>query len=287
MGLVRPPERLVAMFNNGGADLSTATRRLSTTKNCGDEGAHQQAVRDAEAVVKANSHLGLEDIARNVRAYYERSHLSKFVCGTCGTRDTDDHYIKEVKLTDLSKDHWLLVDEIAFERLRNSKWMRLAKPNLEDDTYTYVDVQVKDLHTFAEIEGDNGGAFHVVPEAVLPEGNIRVCRACAHTWKNEPAQRCSRNQNSAVDTFNNLYSKHAPSGSIAAGDDCGRLNIMSSKGLRLDYSTVELALLAHYKTNSLIISRIIRLELVVDYQPDYQLNYQPHYQPGSTEVPAW
>ena len=36
MGLVRPPERLVAMFNNGGADLSTATRRLSTTKRCGD-----------------------------------------------------------------------------------------------------------------------------------------------------------------------------------------------------------------------------------------------------------
>ena len=43
----------------------------------------------------------------------------------------------------------------------------------------------------------------------------------------------------------------------------------------------------HYKTNSMIISRIIRLELVVDYQPDYQLNYQPDYQPGSTEVPAW
>ena len=33
MGLVRPPERLVAMFNNGGADLATATRRLNTTKN--------------------------------------------------------------------------------------------------------------------------------------------------------------------------------------------------------------------------------------------------------------
>ena len=187
MGLVRPPERLVAMFNNGGADLSTATRRLSTTKNCGDAGAHQQAVQDAEAVVKANSHLGLEDFARNVRAYYERSRLSKYVCGTCGTRDTDDHYIKKVKLTDLSKDHWLRVDDIAFERLRNSKWMRLAKPNLEDDTYTYVDVQVKDLHTFAEIEGDNGGAFHVVPEAVLQEGKIRVCRACAHTWKRASA----------------------------------------------------------------------------------------------------
>ena len=43
----------------------------------------------------------------------------------------------------------------------------------------------------------------------------------------------------------------------------------------------------HYKTNSRIISRIIRLELVVDYQPDYQLNYQPDYQPGSTEVPVW
>ena len=43
----------------------------------------------------------------------------------------------------------------------------------------------------------------------------------------------------------------------------------------------------HYKTNSRIISRIIRLELVVDYQPDYQVNYQPDYQPGSTEVPAW
>ena len=41
--------------------------------------------------------------------------------------------------------------------------------------------------------------------------------------------------------------------------------------------------------NLLIISRIIRLELVVDYQPEYQLNYhyQPDYQPGSTEVPAW
>ena len=37
----------------------------------------------------------------------------------------------------------------------------------------------------------------------------------------------------------------------------------------------------HYKSNSLIISRIIRLELVVDYQPDCQLNYQPDYQPGS------
>jgi len=43
----------------------------------------------------------------------------------------------------------------------------------------------------------------------------------------------------------------------------------------------------HYKTNSRIISRIIRLELVVDYQPGYHLNYQPYYQPGSTEVPAW
>ena len=43
----------------------------------------------------------------------------------------------------------------------------------------------------------------------------------------------------------------------------------------------------HYKTNSLIISRIIRLELVVDYQPDYQLNYQYDYQPDGTEVPAW
>ena len=66
-------------------------------------------------MVKANSHLDLEDIARNVPAYYERSHLSKFVCGTYGTRDTDDHYIKEVKLTDLSKDRWLRVDEIAFD----------------------------------------------------------------------------------------------------------------------------------------------------------------------------
>ena len=65
MGLVRPPERLVAMFNNGGVDLSTATRRLSTTKYRGDEAAHQQAVRDAEAVVEANSHLGLEDKAWN------------------------------------------------------------------------------------------------------------------------------------------------------------------------------------------------------------------------------
>ena len=43
----------------------------------------------------------------------------------------------------------------------------------------------------------------------------------------------------------------------------------------------------HYKTNSRITSRIIRLELVVDYQPDYHLNYQPDYQPGSTEVPVW
>ena len=51
--------------------------------------------------------------------------------------------------------------------------MKLAKPNLEDDAYTYVDVQVKDLHTFAEIEGDHGGAFHVVPEAVLPESRWR------------------------------------------------------------------------------------------------------------------
>ena len=113
MGLVRPPERLVAMFNNGGADLSTASRRLSTTKRCGDEAAHQQAVRDVEAAIKANSHISLEDIARNVRAYNEHSHLSKSVCGTCGTRDTDDHYPNEVKLTYLSKDRWLRVNEIA------------------------------------------------------------------------------------------------------------------------------------------------------------------------------
>ena len=72
------------------------------------------------------------------------------------------------------------------------------------------------MHTFAEIEGDNGGAFHVVPEAVLPEGKIRVCRACAHTWKNEPAQRYSTDRVGAVDTFNDLYSKNAPSGSSAA-----------------------------------------------------------------------
>ena len=43
----------------------------------------------------------------------------------------------------------------------------------------------------------------------------------------------------------------------------------------------------HYKTNRRITSRIIRLELVVDYQPDYPLNYQPDYQPGSAEVTTW
>ena len=43
----------------------------------------------------------------------------------------------------------------------------------------------------------------------------------------------------------------------------------------------------HYKTNSLVTSWIIRLELVVDYQPDYPLNYQPDYQPGSAEVTTW
>ena len=65
MGFLRPPECLVAMFNKGDADLSTASRRLTTTKLHGDDAAHEQAIRDVEAAaIKANSHIGLEDIAR-------------------------------------------------------------------------------------------------------------------------------------------------------------------------------------------------------------------------------
>jgi len=60
-----------------------------------------------------------------------------------------------------------------------------------------------------------------------------------------------------------------------------KLTERSSVALILNRTTLGAAY--HYKTNSLIISRIIRLELVVDYQPDYHLNYQL----GSTEVPAW
>jgi len=67
----------------------------------------------------------------------------------------------------------------------------------------------------------------------------------------------------------------------------GRLVSSSRKNMSILEDAVRQAYSLHYKTNSLIISRIIRLELVVDYQPDYQLNYQPDYQPGSTEVPAW
>ena len=85
----------------------------------------------------------MEDIAKNVRAYKRRSRLAMYVCGTCGTRDTDHRYPNDVKLTNLdpSQDHWLRVsDPTAFQRLCVSEWMRLAKPNLEDDTFNYVEV---------------------------------------------------------------------------------------------------------------------------------------------------
>ena len=105
--------------------------------------------------------------------------------------------------------------------------MRLSKTNLEDDTYTYVDVKFKDLHPFAEIEGDNGGAFHVVPEAVLlPEGKIRVCQACAHTCgKTNQRGAVPLTMTSPLTRSTTLYSKNAPNGSIA-GDDYGRLSII-------------------------------------------------------------
>ena len=48
-----------------------------------------------------------------------------------------------------------------------------------------------------------------------------------------------------------------------------------------------LILLPHHKTNGGSVSRIIRLELVVDYQPDYQLNYQPDYQPVVIVIPKY
>ena len=69
------------------------------------------------------------------------------------------------------------------------------------------------------------------------------CAERARILGNEPAQRYSTDRDGAVDTFNDLYSKNAPSGSIAAGDDYGRLNIMSTvvrQGLRVDYRKVSI-----------------------------------------------
>ncbi len=69
------------------------------------------------------------------------------------SRDTDDNYPKEVKLTDLSNDHWLRVNEIAFERLRHSKWMRLAKPNLKDEG-RHLHLRGRASQRFAHLCGD-------------------------------------------------------------------------------------------------------------------------------------
>ena len=67
------------------------------------------------------------------------------VCASCGTRDPDDPYSREVILRDLPASHWLHVPRTAYERLISAESFRLVVP-CESGGYSDVQCCRADLH---------------------------------------------------------------------------------------------------------------------------------------------
>ena len=151
--------------------------RLSHLKNAGASAALEIARQDVLADVQQHISLSTLDMAQCVSDFSAVNNVDMRVCASCGTRDPDDPYSREVILRDLPASHWLHVPRTAhYERLISAESFRLVVPC---EFGGYFDVQCcrADLHNVYR-DASSGDVFHCVAIAVH-DGCVCLCRHCS------------------------------------------------------------------------------------------------------------
>ena len=131
-------EHLVWLHSCSGSLGVMNARRLSHLKNAGASAALEIARQDVLADVQQHISLSTLDMARCVSDFSDVNNVDMKGCGSCGTRDPDDPYSREVILRDLPASHWLHVPRTAYERLISAESFRLVVPC---ESGGYSDVQ--------------------------------------------------------------------------------------------------------------------------------------------------
>jgi hypothetical protein len=109
------------------------------------------------------------------------------VCASCGLRDPADSCRKTVDLMDLCEDHVLEVGAGALARLRATRPMQLYRAGVAADTAPDVVVRRELLCNLSAFDGRD---FHLVPEAVRPDGGVDLCGRCRRAFNaQETAKR--------------------------------------------------------------------------------------------------
>ena len=245
---------LLRVHDSSGSVVTANSRRLRTLRN--NPAALAQCQCDVEKDIAKYAHVSIETKARCVDAYAETADVKMFVCGACGLRDPFDKCEKEVEFSNIIGDHWLLVEQEAYTRLKDSPGMDLLRPcSIGVGGYEKVCVPRTDLHHIVKC-GEH--AYHAIEEAVTSDNEgktpgIKLCKRCARGFSlDKVAKRINCSPEGSIDNYDDLYAENAPPFSIASGADFGRLNGLKSKGIRVDVSTLERLVLAEARCHQIV-----------------------------------
>jgi hypothetical protein len=140
----------------------------------------EQCEADVSADIANYGHVTLDDTMRIIKKFGEATDIEMRVCGTCGIRDPDEKYtLSSQPLAELPDNHWSRVPQKAYERLRDKPRFQVYTRKKEliwvDHTYLH------NLHVIKNASGVDR-AYHVIPEAVLPNGHVFLCKKCCRCW---------------------------------------------------------------------------------------------------------
>ena len=275
-----------------GSGITANSRRLVSLERAhgveSDE--YKGAKADTEADIKRFGNVTFEDKAKCVSAYVEarRALDDMKVCACCGLRDPEVTYHEKTFASTLPD--WLAVDEAALARLDAAPAFQLLKRPVDGDSATET-FRRRDLHNLLEV---GGRTYHLIEEAVqkpvqMPDaghaanfGKFDVCEHCQRCWyKQRPADAAAVDARDVGGGFDDLYSKHAPRDSIAAGQDYGRLAALCAKGIDVNVSALEKLVLAkarcHYVSVKVVANgkvtareRLIGHTIIFEQKPDVQ-----------------
>ncbi len=247
---------LLRVHDSSGSTITANSRRLRNLRN--NATAMAQCRRDVMEDVRKYAHVTIATKAKCVYNYAKRADVVMRVCGACGIRDPFDMCEKKVVFDKLAMNHWLRVNQHAYDRLKLSPEMELLSPG-PNGGYVPVRISRMDLHNIVEV-GEN--AFHSIPETVIDAGvdvggvalkGIRLCKRCARGFKDDTiAKRPNYTPGGITDDYDDLYSTNAPQFSIASGADFGRLSALRAKGVRVDVSTLERLVLAEARCHHVV-----------------------------------
>jgi hypothetical protein len=184
-----------------------------------------------------------DELIECIKKFLAAMRVEDRCCGTCGLRDPDGDYTQSCRLTTLENSHWAVVPQQALNRLNALPPFQLFKKGVRGaDTGADPDVEVhrRDVHHLhiGQDAAGNRREYHVVTAAVT-EDTCYLCKRCNKAWdaavgegKNRARTAlATKTDGDVYDDFSDLYNAGAPTDSIAAGDDYGRLQGLARKDI--------------------------------------------------------